>query len=119
MAGMCFINGLIEKQLKFLKYKFNFNKFQKFKTKKKVKNFLFFLKKKIKKKKKILWNSAFFKKKPEIPLFTPKNGLSAFYPIPHSTKSKNIPWNSARGIRFLPPSILSYLLIFFYFKEEH
>jgi hypothetical protein len=57
-----------------------------------------------------LWNSAFFKKKPEIPLFTPKNGLSAFYPIPHSAKSKNIPWNSARGIRFLPPSDLSGVL---------
>ena len=65
--------------------------------------------KKIFEKKKFLWNST---KKPEIPLFAPKNGLTEFYPVPHSTKFKNIPWNSARGIRFLPPSVLLDELIF-------
>ena len=96
-----------------MKCKFFFNNLKSLKLKKKLKKF-FLVKKIFEKKKNFLWNST---KKPEIPLFAPKNGLSAFYPIPHSTKFKNIPWNSARGIRFLPPSHcykinLSLLLVF-------
>jgi hypothetical protein len=52
-------------------------------------------------KKFFLWNSAKSGKKTQISLFRSKNGLSDFPVIQHSTKSENIPWNSALEIRFL------------------
>ena len=42
----------------------------------------------------ILWNVRWY-------LFRQKYGLSTLWTILHSTRSKNIPWYSARGIRFL------------------
>jgi hypothetical protein len=72
------------------------------KLKKKLKNNFFFIKKKIVKKKKFFCGIP--QKKLKFRFLPRKMDFPRFTPIPHSAKFKNIPWNSARGIRFLPPS---------------